>query len=687
MNRTARTGLVLGIVSATGVLLLAIAASERKSPGPISAVHARIAEIDGGQACSSCHGGWFGDMRGACSSCHDDVATQIEDGRGLHGSFADDLVRDCASCHGEHHGEAFRPVNALAFSLAGVPDSKQFDHRLVGFAMDGAHLQLQCAECHQNADVEVLAAGQQRFLGLSKDCGTCHADPHGGRMQFGCGTCHSQTEFAERYVPDHRVWLSLEGPHAAVQCRTCHETGTPTELESLNIRTRDHARKCADCHQTPHSPAFVQGNADAASVEPKAACALCHPLDFPHFKDERVSVAPEQHAHGGFPLQGPHAAIPCAKCHAPGLSYGERHTGRRADDCRTCHGDPHGGQFDAGAFAAGGCVGCHARTHFEPSEFGPEQHARTPLPLDGAHAEAACELCHEQPPAGQPRTFHGTPHRCEACHEDAHAGVFARGAADLAANPRGACAECHATGAFANVDHGRFDHARWTGFAVAGAHAQIGCEDCHRPAAVADALGRRFGRVARHGGDFAGCVTCHKDPHEGAFDRAKAPAEVNGRSGCERCHDSASFRALPHAFDHGAFTGFSLQGAHGVLDCTGCHERLQQPTESGRTWGKAAGSNCAACHRDRHAGQFERLGATDCGRCHKSATAFATLSFRHNLDSRFPLSDAHKRVACASCHKPEVIDGATVVRYRPLPTECVACHGKEEGGAPGRRRK
>ncbi|HZN39899.1 MAG TPA: hypothetical protein VFD82_13900, partial [Planctomycetota bacterium] len=62
------------------------------------------------------------------------------------------------------------------------------------------------------------------------------------------------------------------------------------------------------------------------------------------------------------------------------------------------------------------------------------------------------------------------------------------------------------------------------------------------------------------------------------------------------------------------------------------------------------------------------------------------LAFRHNLDSRFPLGQQHEKVPCASCHKPEPIQGVTAVRYKPLPTECVSCHGTEAGGTPGRRR-
>ncbi|MBX3462248.1 MAG: hypothetical protein KF830_03685 [Planctomycetes bacterium] len=685
MNRL-RTGILVGVVSAVGVLLLAVSAAERKSPGRVSTVHGRIAEIAGGEACSACHGGWFGSMRRSCTGCHADVAGQIERADGLHGRLAAPLAADCTNCHSEHHGGDFRLVNALAFSLAGVPDVAQFDHRLVGFEMAGVHLTLDCTRCHPHAEAELVPEGQKRFLGLSRDCASCHDDPHQGRMQVGCATCHGQDSFAERSVPAHEEWLSLRGAHAGADCRTCHPADTPQALERLRPGAHQSGRQCADCHATPHSEPFVAGNARLAGVPRAAVCRECHPLDLPRFTDLRASITPAQHAHGGFPLAAPHDEVVCAGCHAPWQGYAERHPGRAPRDCAACHEDPHAGQFAGGPFAAG-CTACHAATHFAPPLFDRGQHERTALPLTGRHTEIDCHECHTDPGDEGARRFRGTPSRCEQCHADAHAGRFAHASTRLAAVPQGACAACHGTTAFAHVDHQAFDHAAWTEFPIDGAHAQIDCADCHRPQPAPDATGRRFGRVPRHGDGFGGCATCHGDPHQGAFDGPNAPANVDGRTGCERCHDSVSFRVLPHGFDHGAFTGFPLQGAHAKLDCSACHARLPAADAVGRTWARAAGGGCADCHSDPHRGQFERLGRVDCSRCHKSANSFATLSFRHNLDSRFPLSEAHAKVACSSCHKPEPIEGVPVVRYRPLPTECVDCHGNEDGGAAGRRRR
>jgi hypothetical protein len=683
--RKGRAGILIGIASAVGVLLLALANVGKTPPGPISSVHAQVEDLDGGQSCSSCHGGWFGNMRKACSECHEDVRDQIADKRGLHGRLEAGLAASCSTCHSEHHGPDFKLVNRLAFAQAGVPDPQRFDHRLVGFDMQGVHLTLKCADCHRHADAEVLEEGQKRFLGLSKDCSKCHVNPHGDRMQVGCATCHGQEKFSERVVPTHDRYLSIDGAHAQVGCRECHPFGSESALEELKPVENRHARGCADCHATPHGDAFLAGNAAAVEGSPKAVCQVCHPLEYPKFQDLRVTVMPAQHAHAGFRLEVPHDKAACESCHPPERDWAGRHPPRKADDCRICHADPHGGQFDKGPFAQRGCVGCHARTHFAPHEFDVERHARTSFPLEGRHEKTDCARCHADPAGDEPRQFHGIQNRCENCHADAHQGAFEAAKKELAANPRGICANCHVPASFADVDHAKFEHERLTGFATSGAHALIECTDCHERTAEPDANRRTFGRVVKAGAAFGGCATCHKDPHHGRFDVPTAPRSVDGRVGCERCHDTASFRALPHGFEHGRFTGFQLQGAHQKLDCVACHPPLATADDAGRTSSRPKGKDCADCHRDPHQGQFERFGRTDCARCHKSATSFGTLSFRHNLDSRFPLGEQHAQVPCAKCHKQERFGPVMAARYKPLPMECVDCHGSE--GAPLRRRK
>lgn len=329
---------------------------------------------------------------------------------------------------------------------------------------------------------------------------------------------------------------------------------------------------------------------------------------------------------------------------------------------------------------------CHDHAHWAPNTFSVEQHALSSLALDGAHLKTKCNDCHTQPDAGSPRQFEGTDSTCDACHLDAHGGFFDDSLTADRVPKHGACEACHTTTKFAEIPAPGFDHERFTDFAVRGAHAQSACASCHPLAKAPDESGRTFGRVEQQFGRFEGCVTCHKDPHQGLFDGEKLPKEVDGRSDCARCHVESSFRSFPNGFDHGRWTGFQLVGAHS-LECSACHEPLRVPDAVGRTWQAALGQECSDCHVNPHAGQFDTRGEHRCAQCHTDATE-TFLSFNHDRDSRFPLREQHADLACSACHKSSTSpEGDEVVRYRPLGIECVDCHGVHEDVLMHRRRR
>ncbi len=670
------------------VLLMAVVDVDRVSPGPVSSVHARLDAVDGGQSCAACHGGWFTSMTEACLDCHAPIAAQLDDGRGLHGRLPDELVSNCAHCHSEHHGAGFDIVNRRSFALAGVPDALEFDHALVGWTMDGRHLELGCVECHANARVDVLEEGQQRFLGLRQDCASCHEDAHDGRMRIDCASCHGQTAWDELHSAGHDRHLALVGGHGDVACRTCHAADGARALETLGESVeRLASRTCVACHESPHGPEFTARSARLAGFEPERGCLACHVAEHVAWRESAALLQPVQHAFTGFPLTAPHDAARCADCHdAQAGEFQARHPGRSAQACSTCHADPHGGQFHAGPFAGQECTACHSTLAFAPHEFTAEKHALAALALDGKHLETSCDACHTVPGEGAPRAFHGIGARCDACHADAHGGFFDERLADAAPVKHGDCAQCHTTEGF-DAAKRSFDHAAWTGFPIFGAHAADDCASCHPSMASRDGTRRTFGRVADRFGEFQGCVTCHRDPHEGRFDAPDLPAELGGRTDCARCHEETSFRSLPHGFDHGLWTGFALAGSHAQASCADCHAPLRRPDELGRTWGPANGGSCADCHPEPHARQFESGGATDCERCHASERP-DFLAFDHDRDSRFALGEQHARLDCSACHLAFALpSGAEAIRYRPLGTECVDCHGVQEDVLFRRRRK
>jgi hypothetical protein len=666
------------------VLYLGVGYVARPSPGPLAAVHEREKELTGIGSCSNCHGGWLGNMTDSCTDCHDDIGKQLKERAGFHGVMKADLAVQCARCHSDHRGEGFAMVNTLSFLEAGVPERDKFDHKTIGYEMYGKHLEQTCDKCHKNADLPVLPEGGQRFLGLDQACASCHEDVHKGTMGDSCASCHGQDAWDTLHSEGHEKRLALVGGHGDVACRTCHAQGDPIHsLEAIGAGRELFPRDCEHCHDSPHRGEFTDRMAGLVSKKPGMECVACHTEEHPTFREESLSrMTASQHACSGFPLSVPHDKVACKECHtAPAgteSTFAARYPGRDADACKSCHEDVHHGQFDEGPFAAEGCVGCHERERWEPHAFDVEKHQRTALPLDGKHAETECNKCHEVAFEKAPRTFRGTHGLCQDCHEDAHRSYFDRFATDLAAEKLGTCKRCHDTTAFRNLPAEGFEHKRWTGFELSGAHAQSECESCHRREPAPDPAGRTFGFVEKRYGKLKGCITCHGDPHRGDFDKERLPKQVEGKTGCVRCHVETSFRAFPDGFDHGKWTGFVLDGKHLKASCAACHAPLRKPDKFGRTWGRAKGTACADCHEDPHAGQFLIEGRIDCRRCHRSADGFENLAFRHNFDSRFALGRAHANVACDECHKRERIGDVVVVRYRPVPRECADCHTPDE---------
>ncbi len=777
--KSRKAGIWLAVASGCLVITLVVWDTSSSSPGAISAVHARSADIDE-NACAICHGGSPGELRAACAACHANIETDVVEGTGFHGGI--DSAARCGLCHSEHHGAEFDLVGPGAFALAGIPDRSAYAHAGLGFELSGVHTRgLACKACHANADALVLAKGQQRFTGLSQSCASCHDDPHAGKLAD-CRSCHGESEpFARVAEFEHPTTFALVGAHTRAGCVECHPRGSEYAIEAGGGEqaTRE-PRSCEACHASPHADTFVDTVAERVAIPRADACAVCHPVDGGAFTDP-LPLSKADHAAAGFALTPPHAQAACTDCHArlgaPAAhasafaGFRSAHPGRAPDDCAACHTDPHGGQFRSEDRGRTDCLACHERERFEPPTFGVEAHDRTDFPLTGAHVDASCHACHAQQ-VGAARVFRDTDARCSACHTDAHDGFFATAA--ITADLRSAsadCAACHTTASFAElagVD--AFDHARWTGFALIGEHASAACQECHATRTTPDAHGRSFGRVAEsfpgspqdcatchvdahdgffarrapdvqcsachdpHGfesagqsfeharwtefeldgaharaecrachpedsgdarsrsnalaaparrttihtgeGSFQRCSTCHADVHAGAFDGSGRQREVGGRQSCARCHTTESFAdRTAESFDHGAWTGFELEGVHARAECSSCHPHDSASNGDARTFARAAGTSCADCHVDPHVGQFARGGSTDCSACHSTSSTFMSVRFDHQRDARFALDSTHERLACNACHIPwPVPGGGTAVRYKPLGVVCGDCH-------------
>ena len=208
---------------------------------------------------------------------------------------------------------------------------------------------------------------------------------------------------------------------------------------------------------------------------------------------------------------------------------------------------------------------------------------------------------------------------------------------------QGDCTMCHGENGWKPARIGRtFDHAKATRshFALKGAHATASCTACH---ATLD-----FSKQKTM------CVSCHQDPHLGELG-----------TDCARCHTPRSFIDRAGMVRMHQSTRFPLTGAHAGIDCESCHP----PVGQGRLRFVATSAECSGCHMpDYRAAKVPDHVASgftlECAACHNTM-AFQPARFDH-AGTGFPLTGAHRRTPCLSCHG----DGV----WRGKSTDCYSCH-------------
>jgi hypothetical protein len=602
---------------------LAQCARGQMSPGELTRAHQ---DLDGPLACGRCHAFGKGTVEFKCLECHEEIRNKLAEKRGYHAKVVKDGrgSMDCARCHAEHTGrngrlvrwpvakERFDHTQAgwalqgkhavlkceqchtpkfisaevrrtikqknLASTFVGLQPACSschqdvhrgqlgedcqrchgmatwkkppgFDHEKSHYPLTGKHADVECAKCHK----PIPALGPQiqyRAFGFYENCNSCHKDPHGGTLKGDCRHCHTTTGWKSAKLAggfDHaKTKFPLLGKHATVACRQCHKS------ENFSAPVA-HAR-CMDCHRDEHQGQF-------AARADRGDCAPCH--DERAYKPARYGK--EEHGTSGYPLQGKHAVVECAKCHPPqgkATRYRVPH-----DACLTCHRDQHQGQF-AGAPHGNRCEDCHEVSGFRPSTFTLTRHKQAKFALHGAHAAVACAECHK--PAGREARFRLDRQDCQGCHRNPHGTMTVPVA----------CEGCHTTRTW--KDRGPFDHAI-TKFALLGKHRATDCLKCHKPSAA------RVEAAVTFTGARTQCAACHEDPHGGQF------LAKNGEPECARCHTNTNWE--PTEFDHDKHSTFSLAGAHARVPCRMCHE--SRTIAGGRMVAQYHGTPraCLECHR------------------------------------------------------------------------------------------
>jgi hypothetical protein len=346
-------------------------------------------------------------------------------------------------------------------------------------------------------------------------------------------------------------------------------------------------------------------------------CQNCH--TYSSWKPIR-SVPEFDHSKTLYPLRGMHATVGCRQCHT---SLVFKNVGSR---CADCHADIHRRQFGAN------CEQCHTVKGWQVSIDAIRDHQNR-FPLLGAHALLDCDACHTGAAVGR---FQGLSTACYSCHtRDFATPVFDHRSSGFPTT----CEACHTVNTWLGA---KFDHLRFTGFALTGMHATLDCTACH--------INDKFK------GTPANCYACHQKE----FGSSTNPNHVQAGfpHDCAVCHSTASWQGA--RFDHAAYTRFPLTGMHANLACAQCHIN-----------GKYAGTpaDCSSCHmKDYNLTRNPNHKAsglpTDCSICH-STSGWMPASFDHSRTA-FPLTGAHTSLACGVCHVNN--------NFTNLPTDCYSCH-------------
>ena len=203
-----------------------------------------------------------------CEDCH---------GEGPAATFAGLPFADCDDCHEDKHDARFEPDSCdSCHATDGLWDVAEFDHGRTDFMLNGAHVEVTCAECHGEDEQKVLTPIDHAT------CRDCHSDddPHEGSVaELPCTTCHTdydptgqQWDFgAARVMPGH--WretadgMSTGQPALGVTAKgdivpavpgmvmTYEPPDGPTREQRLFAPAAPHTTgpglACAKCHRAP----------------------------------------------------------------------------------------------------------------------------------------------------------------------------------------------------------------------------------------------------------------------------------------------------------------------------------------------------------------------------------------------------------------------------------------------------
>lgn len=452
------------------------------------------------------------------------------------------------------------------------------------------------------------------------------------------------------------------GPDAnamAAACLSCHED-VKRQIDTAHgvhgTVEKTAALACGSCH-AEHAGSGVRLVSDRSFQ----AAGFADPEHFDHRKVCK------------FVLIGGHSSLRCEQCHknarADLLSNGQTRFTGLSQQCVSCHNDPHHGTNGAD------CASCHGQT--VAFKKAPDFHHTDRFKLVEAHAIADCRRCHAATGPTSVVALRAGPfvvRACTACHNDPHRGSYGQD-----------CASCHGMkDPFDQVPS--FKHTK--AFPLAGGHRGLACRQCHATSGPHSVASLKLSPTP-----VRTCAECHQSPHRKTLIAMVSTVTHRSESEtCTVCHLGGQRTFLSPVANMTAQlhrgTGFPLDRPHDRLECVACHKGMGERKPIARNVVPAAQfqkifpgrtpEQCGECHRDPHAGQFNS-GPTlgQCVACH-ALTHFSPNSFgvAQHQKTHFPLTGAHKAVACSTCHQKH--DG--LVRFVGTSTTCSDCHADVHGG-------
>ena len=609
------------------------------------------------------------------------------------------LPLDCWGCHQAQYTATTNPSHEILVldtdcQVCHTPQNSQwskssFNHGDTGYFLLGEHHTVSCAACHT-----------QNVTSATRRCADCHTGdyetslipPHlSDGYPTNCQSCHDSFTWDSNFSHDQTGFL-LVGAHESIACLECHPDQTFDDIPET----------CGGCHRSDWE-ASVSPPHESADFD--LDCEDCHTTN------SWLPSAWQHDSETEFLLTGAHIGPSCEQCHLS-IPYSEQ-----VSDCVNCHQADYDESREPDHLAGGipvTCEVCHTTIDWESEEI---DHTLTQFPLEGAHSELECTICHEE--------GYDLPIICEGCHLTDYSSTATLPAPDHTQYAFSKdCLECHDQEAWRPTS---FNHdSNVTGFEIEGAHLALlstncyachstdqwsglssECSQCHQsnfdnttdPDHVASGLPANLCETCHsqtawepsifsHESTTSNCETCHLVQYTATT--SPPHAEWSFPVDCASCHTTDVWS--PSTFTHDVeTTGFLVDGAHDDQDCNACHANWDPPTEV-RTCASAS------CHQNDYTATTEPPHSEldfpmDCATCH-TTQQWAPSSFSHDVETTgFLIDGAHEVQACSSCHSSweppteiRTCESAschqatyTATTNPPhielaFPTDCASCH-------------